>query len=145
MIAASRAIDWMALGHAFCTGSRLVRSVLTRINCIYRFLHPPAPLIDTKGVALRFLKTFMNLSRPSWVFFFLFFFRYLTSSLSSIFISFLLEEVLKNLIAGRNFEFQGVYLGNFPNLLCHQNIKITTRLLAPPTPSQASKCTMSDS
>lgn len=141
MIAASRAIDWMALGHAFCTGSRLVKSALARINCVYRFLHPQAPLIDTKGVALRFLKTFINLSRPSWVFFFP-----LPHLLAFLHLHLLpLGRSFKNLIAGRNFEFQGVCLGNFPNLLCHQNIKITPRLLAPPTPSQVSKCTMSDS
>lgn len=55
MIAASCAIDWIAVGQTFCTDSRLVKSVLARINCTACFSSSTGPLIDTKGAALRFL------------------------------------------------------------------------------------------
>lgn len=58
MIAAGCSFDWIALGHTFCTDSLLVKCVLARLNCISWFLHPQGPLIDTKGVALRFLIPF---------------------------------------------------------------------------------------
>ena len=109
----------------FCMDSRLVKSVLVRINCISGFSSSTGPLIDTKGVALRFLIPFINLLRLYW---------FLPPPHPLL----PLGRSFKNLIRSKNLEISDVFeasvLRNSANLPCHQNMMKSASRPQPPPP-----------